>query len=1022
VAGLEALGITIADNCTSDANLVVTFTETAAGSCPLVITRTYTITDACNNQSTVTETINIGDNIAPVVTGTIAAQNITGCVATDAPAAQTTVAGIETLGITIADNCTSDANLVVTFTETAAGSCPLVITRTYTITDACNNQSTVTETINIGDNVNPTFLNFPPDVTVNCDAVPPLASVIVTGSDNCTLNPTVTFISETGSPSTCGYTLIRTWNLTDDCGNTITNSQTITVLPASTPVVTIPAGLPTTLTYNNATQFSWNQNATYSNSESGSCLLSGTLTPTLTPNFTICGGGTITIDYQGVDACNNPVTAQHVIAVSPVLPTVNITTPLSTIFNSQSTQLTAVGSPIGGTYSWSPSATISPTNSDIVNATPTTTTTYTVTYDLGGCIATDNITITVNDLTIAVNSSTICSGSSTTLTATPSDPGGTYLWSPGGQTTQSITVSPTTNDIYTCIYTLNGVATTPTTGFVTVNQTPTVTVNSPTICSGSNATLTASGNPSGGSYLWSDGTITSSITVTPNATTSYTVTYTLNSCVGTATSNITVNPMPTVSLSPATICAGQSSTVTATPNPSGGTFTWNNAQTTSSITISPIVTTNYTVLYVLNGCTTTGTGVVTVNPIPSVTVSSATICAGETATITAIPNATGGTYTWANNSATSNSLTVNPSSTTNYSVTYSLNGCNSSGSSGTVTVNPLPVVNVNSPTICEGQSATISATASIPSGTYLWSPNGETTSSITVNPSITTSYSLVYDVNGCISAPVTSTVTVNPIPTVGFVADQLTGCAPLTVTFSNTVGNQSNCSWDFGNGQLTNDCVASYTFYQGGCYDISLTTTENGCSNTLTLNDYICVENLPIAAFTTSISTFTDPTQTVSFSNNSVGASSYSWDFGNQQTSTDENPVHTYSNTSNGYTITLTATSAMGCTDTYQQSIQYQEGEVFYIPNTFTPDGDNHNQTFKPIFTTGFDPYNFEMIIYNRWGESIFETHNADEGWDGSYGKFGIKVNDGTYTYKIIYKNPQIDERKIVVGHVTLIR
>jgi gliding motility-associated-like protein len=62
------------------------------------------------------------------------------------------------------------------------------------------------------------------------------------------------------------------------------------------------------------------------------------------------------------------------------------------------------------------------------------------------------------------------------------------------------------------------------------------------------------------------------------------------------------------------------------------------------------------------------------------------------------------------------------------------------------------------------------------------------------------------------------------------------------------------------------------------------------------------------------------------------------------------------------------------------------------------------------------------MIIYNRWGESIFETHNADEGWDGSYGKFGIKVNDGTYTYKIIYKNPQIDERKIVVGHVTLIR
>ena len=736
----------------------------------------------------------------------------------------------------------------------------------------------------------------------------------------------------------------------------------------------------------------------------------------------MCGGGTITVDYQGVDACNNAVSAQHVITVTPVIPSVYITTPLSAIFNSQSTQLTAVGSPIGGTYSWSPSTTVSPSNGDVVNATPTTTTTYTVTYDLGGCIATDNITITVTNLTISVNNDTICSGSSTILTATPSDPGGTYLWSPGGQTIQSITVSPITNAIYTCVYTLNSVTTSPTTGTITVNPTPTVTVNNSTICSGSNATLNASGNPTGGTYLWSNGATTSSITVTPNTSTSYTVTYTLNSCTATETSNITVNPMPTVSVSPSTICAGQNTTITASPSSSGGTFTWNNAQTTSSITVSPNVTTTYTVLYSLSGCTTTGTGVVTVNPIPSVTVSSATICAGETTTITATPNPAGGTYTWATNSSTTNSITVNPANTTNYTVTYTFNGCNSQGSSGTVTVNPIPVVSINSPSICEGQSATLSATSPVSGGTYTWTPNGETTGSIVVNPTATTTYSVIYNLNGCVSAPASGTVTVNPIPTVGFVADQLSGCAPLTVTFANTLGNPSNCSWDFGNGQLTNDCVASYTFYQGGCYDISLTTTENGCSNTLTLNDYICVENPPVAAFNASIFIFTEPTETVSFSNNSVGASTYSWDFGNQQTSNDENPVHTYSNTSSGYTITLTATSAMGCVDTYQQSIQYQEGEVFYIPNTFTPDGDNHNQTFKPIFTSGFDPYNFEMIIYNRWGEIIFETYDVNIGWDGTFGINGRDVHDGTYSYKIIYKNPKVDERKIVVGHVTLIR
>jgi gliding motility-associated-like protein len=112
----------------------------------------------------------------------------------------------------------------------------------------------------------------------------------------------------------------------------------------------------------------------------------------------------------------------------------------------------------------------------------------------------------------------------------------------------------------------------------------------------------------------------------------------------------------------------------------------------------------------------------------------------------------------------------------------------------------------------------------------------------------------------------------------------------------------------------------------------------------------------------------------------------------------------------------------LGCTDTYQVTIEYQEGEIFYIPNTFTPDGDNYNQTFKPIFTSGFDPYNFEMYIFNRWGEVIFETHDVNMGWDGSYGTDGRDVQEGAYTYKIIYKNPKVDERKIVVGHVTLIR
>ena len=102
--------------------------------------------------------------------------------------------------------------------------------------------------------------------------------------------------------------------------------------------------------------------------------------------------------------------------------------------------------------------------------------------------------------------------------------------------------------------------------------------------------------------------------------------------------------------------------------------------------------------------------------------------------------------------------------------------------------------------------------------------------------------------------------------------------------------------------------------------------------------------------------------------------------------------------------------------------IPFQESLVFYIPNTFTPDGDMFNQSFKPIFTSGFDPSQFSMKIYNRWGELIFETQNSEIGWDGSYGLNGNKVQEGVYTYHIMYKIPGVDERRIHSSHVNLIK
>jgi gliding motility-associated-like protein len=120
----------------------------------------------------------------------------------------------------------------------------------------------------------------------------------------------------------------------------------------------------------------------------------------------------------------------------------------------------------------------------------------------------------------------------------------------------------------------------------------------------------------------------------------------------------------------------------------------------------------------------------------------------------------------------------------------------------------------------------------------------------------------------------------------------------------------------------------------------------------------------------------------------------------------------------------LIATSALGCTDTAQSTIQVYEELIFYVPNTFTPDNDNYNPVFQPVFTSGFDPQEFVLYIYNRWGELIFESRNVEIGWDGTYGSNGeIEMcQDGTYTWKIEFKVSCWDERRVAIGHVNLLR
>ena len=144
--------------------------------------------------------------------------------------------------------------------------------------------------------------------------------------------------------------------------------------------------------------------------------------------------------------------------------------------------------------------------------------------------------------------------------------------------------------------------------------------------------------------------------------------------------------------------------------------------------------------------------------------------------------------------------------------------------------------------------------------------------------------------------------------------------------------------------------------------------------------------------------------------------------FGDGGTSNDFAPSHIYLDTEDGANIILIASSTHGCTDTATFDIPFDPGFIYYIPNSFTPDGDMVNQTFNPIFSSGIDIYHYTMNIYNRWGELIFVSNDPSIGWDGSYGLNGLDCEAGIYNFEVIVKFPNVDERTKLLGVVNLIR
>jgi gliding motility-associated-like protein len=329
-------------------------------------------------------------------------------------------------------------------------------------------------------------------------------------------------------------------------------------------------------------------------------------------------------------------------------------------------------------------------------------------------------------------------------------------------------------------------------------------------------------------------------------------------------------------------------------------------------------------------------------------------------------------------------------------------------------------------TVCFNEPVTLTGTYS-PSATVI-SWTAPVVDGVSFTPQVgTNTYTLTANNYGCIATDLI-TIIVNTIPAVSFTPDITEGCEPLSVFFTNTSSSGSvltNCEWTMGDGTVLNGCGdINYTYNNPGTFTVGLTSTDaNGCTNSISYPNLIYVDQQPVADFTASeynLSNMLNETD-VSFTNQSTGALSYLWGFGDGGTSMETNPNHLFETDMGGsYTVMLVAYSDLGCTDTAYQSFTVTEDLIFYIPNSFTPDNDVYNNTFEPVFTSGFDPYNFTMLIFNRWGEIVFETRDASIGWDGTYN--GDYAQDGIYTWKIEFKSRVNDKKYVKVGHVNMMR
>lgn len=397
---------------------------------------------------------------------------------------------------------------------------------------------------------------------------------------------------------------------------------------------------------------------------------------------------------------------------------------------------------------------------------------------------------------------------------------------------------------------------------------------------------------------------------------------------------------------------------------------------------------------------------VVVHPKPIISATADTICVGETASILA---SGANSYVW-NPGGTANPLVVSPLTTSNYTVIGTTTfGCKDTTATF-IQVNQKPVVTATTAAICEGFSATITASGA---ATFLWS-NGFTTPQITVSPNVSTTYSVIgTSIENCVDSTTTS-VTVNPNPNI--TVDDVEICAGKMAQLTVMNGSPSfNYVWNNSNiGDILS--VAPTTTSQ---YWV-IATDVNGCVDSDTA--FVNVHPLPVANFMADPSKTSTENPTIHFLDQSTNANIWNWNFGNinspSNTSTLQSPYHTYTGVGQ-YTVWLSVESDFGCRDSIYHTVFVENPYAFYIPNAFSPNSNILDNTTFKARGIGIDNEKYEMIIYDRWGKVIFTTKDMEAGWNGRINNTGDVVPGGVYVYLIRFSQKYGVDKEFS-GHVTL--